>query len=56
MLAAQGNLIQAGAYPNPNVIIAATPSNDGSTAGLQGVTIDQPIKTAGKLSLATAAA
>jgi cobalt-zinc-cadmium efflux system outer membrane protein len=56
VLAAQGNLIQAGAYPNPNIIIAATPSNDGSTAALQGVTIDQTIKTAGKLGLAVASA
>jgi outer membrane protein, heavy metal efflux system len=54
--AARGYLIQAGAYPNPSVTIAATPSNDGSTAGLDGVTIDQPIKTAGKLGLAVAAA
>jgi len=56
VLAAQGNLIQAGAYPNPNLIWAATPSNDGSTGGLQGFTIDQPIKTAGKLGLAVASA
>jgi cobalt-zinc-cadmium efflux system outer membrane protein len=54
--AARGNLIQAGAYPNPTLIVAATPSNDGSTEGLQGITIDQTIKTGGKIGLAVAAA
>jgi cobalt-zinc-cadmium efflux system outer membrane protein len=54
--AARGNLIQASAYPNPNLILAATPSNDGSTAGLQGITFDQTIKTGGKIGLAVAAA
>jgi outer membrane protein TolC len=33
-----------------------TPSNDGSTAGVQGLFLDQTIKTAGKLTLAGVAA
>jgi cobalt-zinc-cadmium efflux system outer membrane protein len=54
--AAKGNLIQARAYPNPTVGLEVDPSNDGSTAGVQGFFIDQPIKTGGKLKLASAAA
>jgi cobalt-zinc-cadmium efflux system outer membrane protein len=49
-------VIQAVAYPNPTLLYQITPSNDGSTAGLQGLTIDQTFKTAGKLRLAGAAA
>jgi cobalt-zinc-cadmium efflux system outer membrane protein len=54
--AARGNLIQARAYPNPTVGWNVQPSNDGSTAGVQGPFIDQTIKFAGKLKLARAAA
>ncbi|HLJ95501.1 MAG TPA: TolC family protein [Gemmataceae bacterium] len=54
--AARGNLIQARAYPNPTVGWNVQPSNDGSTAGLQGPFIDQTIRFAGKLKLASAAA
>jgi cobalt-zinc-cadmium efflux system outer membrane protein len=54
--AAKGAVLQARAYPNPNMGYEVTPSNDGSTAGLQGPFIDQTIKTAGKLRLQTAAA
>jgi cobalt-zinc-cadmium efflux system outer membrane protein len=54
--AAQGNLIQARAYPNPTVGWQVQPSNDGSTAGVQGPFIDQTIKFGGKLKLASAAA
>jgi cobalt-zinc-cadmium efflux system outer membrane protein len=54
--AARGNLIQARAYPNPTVGYQVQPSNDGSTAGVQGPFVDQPIKFAGKLKLAAAAA
>ena len=54
--AAQGALETAWAYPNPTVSYQATPSNDGSTAGLQGIVIDQSIKTGGKLKLQAAAA
>jgi outer membrane protein, heavy metal efflux system len=54
--AARGNFIQARAYPNPTVGWNVQPSNDGSTAGLQGPFVDQTIKFAGKLKLARAAA
>jgi cobalt-zinc-cadmium efflux system outer membrane protein len=54
--AAKGNLIQARAYPNPTVGWQVQPSNDGSTAGVQGPFIDQTIKFGGKLKLASAAA
>jgi cobalt-zinc-cadmium efflux system outer membrane protein len=54
--AARGNLILARAYPNPTVGYQVTPSNDGSTAGLQGPFVDQTIKFAGKIKLASAAA
>jgi cobalt-zinc-cadmium efflux system outer membrane protein len=54
--AARGNLIQARAYPNPNTGWEITPSNDGSVAGAQGPFIDQVVKTAGKLKLASASA
>jgi cobalt-zinc-cadmium efflux system outer membrane protein len=54
--AARGAMIQAGAYPNPTVGYESDPSSDGSTSGVQGFWIDQPIKFAGKLKLAVAAA
>jgi outer membrane protein, heavy metal efflux system len=54
--AARGAFLQARAYPNPIVGWNVQPSNDGSTAGVQGPFIDQPIKFAGKLKLASAAA
>jgi cobalt-zinc-cadmium efflux system outer membrane protein len=54
--AARGNLIQARAYPNPTVGWNVEPSNDGSTAAVQGPFFDQTIKFAGKLKLAAAAA
>jgi cobalt-zinc-cadmium efflux system outer membrane protein len=54
--AARGNLIQAGAYPNPTVALQVQPSNNGAFAGVQGFSIDQPIKTFGKLTVARAAA
>jgi cobalt-zinc-cadmium efflux system outer membrane protein len=53
---ARGNMIQASMYPNPNFGWEADPSNNGSTAGVQGVYIEQMIKTAGKLKIQTAAA
>jgi cobalt-zinc-cadmium efflux system outer membrane protein len=53
---ARGNVIQARAYPNPTVGWNAQPSNDGSTTGVQGPFIDQTVKFAGKLKLASAAA
>jgi cobalt-zinc-cadmium efflux system outer membrane protein len=54
--AAWGNLIQARAYPNPRLSYVASPSNDGSTPGVQGFFIDQVVNTGGKLKLAAAAA
>jgi cobalt-zinc-cadmium efflux system outer membrane protein len=54
--AARGNLIQSRAYPNPTVGWSVQPSNDGSTAGLQGPFIDQTIKFGGKLKWAAASA
>jgi cobalt-zinc-cadmium efflux system outer membrane protein len=53
---AEGALIQARTYPNPTMGIEQDPSNNGSTAGLIGVNVDQVIKTGGKLKLAAAAA
>jgi cobalt-zinc-cadmium efflux system outer membrane protein len=54
--AAEGNLLAAWAYPNPVVSYQASPSNDGSTAGVQGFFVSQTIKTGGKLKLSAAAA
>jgi cobalt-zinc-cadmium efflux system outer membrane protein len=54
--AARGNLIQARAYPNPTTGWEITPSNDGSVPSAQGPFIDQVVKTAGKLKLASASA
>ena len=54
--AAEGQAIQAGAYPNPNIGYEGDNFNQGATAGQQGGFVEQQIKTAGKLKLATAAA
>ena len=54
--AARGNLIQASAYPNPTFGFESDPSNDGSTAAVQGFFVDQTIKTGNKLKLQAAAA
>jgi outer membrane protein, heavy metal efflux system len=54
--AAEGNLIQAKTYPNPTVSYLVDPSNNNSTAGVQGGAIDQPIITGGKMKLGVAAA
>jgi outer membrane protein, heavy metal efflux system len=54
--AAKGLLIQAGTYPNPTFQYLVDPSNNNSTAGVQGGAIDQPIITGGKLKLGVAAA
>jgi cobalt-zinc-cadmium efflux system outer membrane protein len=53
---AMGNVIQARTYPNPTAGYQADTVNDAATAGFQGFFWDQPIKTAGKLKLQTAAA
>jgi cobalt-zinc-cadmium efflux system outer membrane protein len=54
--AARGLLIQAKTYPNPTVQYLVDPSNNNSTAGVQGGAIDQPIITGGKMKLGIAAA
>jgi cobalt-zinc-cadmium efflux system outer membrane protein len=54
--AARGNLMQAAAYPNPTVAYLAQPSSNGATAGSQGFSIEQSIKTGGKLKLQAATA
>jgi cobalt-zinc-cadmium efflux system outer membrane protein len=55
--AARGTMLQARAYPNPTIAYEADPSSSG-TGGptFEGISIDQPIKTAGKLKLQEAAA
>ncbi len=54
--AAKGNLIQAKTYPNPVLSYLVDPSNNNSTAGVQGGAIEQIIKTGGKMKLGVAAA
>ena len=54
--AARGNMIQAGAYPNPHVGYQSDDINTGATAGYQGGAIAQTIVTGGKLRIAKASA
>jgi cobalt-zinc-cadmium efflux system outer membrane protein len=54
--AAKGNVIAARAYPNPTVAFEQDPNNAALSPGEFGFYIDQVIKTAGKLKLASAAA
>ncbi len=54
--AAKGNLIQAKTYSNPVLSYLVDPSNNNSTAGVQGAAIEQIIKTGGKQKLGVAAA
>jgi cobalt-zinc-cadmium efflux system outer membrane protein len=55
--AAQGNLLTARAYPNPTVALQAAPNvANGFTTTFWGFSVDQPLKTAGKLKLQEAAA
>jgi cobalt-zinc-cadmium efflux system outer membrane protein len=56
VMTARGNLLQARAYPNPTFAFEADPSSSGLTPTFQGISIDQPIKTGGKLKLQEAAA
>jgi cobalt-zinc-cadmium efflux system outer membrane protein len=53
---ARGNLLQSRAYPNPTLAFEADPSANGITPTFQGISIDQSIKTGGKLKLQEAAA
>src|ERR1700721_7317 len=54
--AARGNLIQTATYANPNFSLQAQPSNNSSTSGAFGFTVDQVVQTGGKMRLQTAAA
>jgi cobalt-zinc-cadmium efflux system outer membrane protein len=54
--AAKGNVIAARAYPNPTFAFEQDPNNAALGPGEFGFYIDQVIKTAGKLKLASAAA
>jgi outer membrane protein, heavy metal efflux system len=54
--AAKGEVIQAKTYPNPVLSYLVDPSNNNSTAGVQGGAIEQIIKTGGKQKLGVAAA
>ena len=54
--AAEGALLKARSYPNPTLAYSNQPSNDGSTASVQGFTMSQHIITAGKMKLAVIAA
>jgi cobalt-zinc-cadmium efflux system outer membrane protein len=54
--AAKGNLIQARTYPNPTLSYLVDPSNNNSTAGVQGAAIEQIIRTGGKMKLGVAQA
>jgi outer membrane protein, heavy metal efflux system len=54
--AARGNMIQAGAYPNPHVGYQADTIGTGQTGGYQGGNVSQTIVTGGKLRLARASA
>jgi cobalt-zinc-cadmium efflux system outer membrane protein len=56
VVAARGNMIQAGAYPNPKFSLQILPSSDASTPGSWGVGIDQTVSTGGKIKLQVAAA
>ena len=54
---AQGQLVQAGLYPNPTVGYSGNQINDGpGTAGQQGAFVSQELVTGGKLDVARAAA
>ncbi|MBV8611926.1 MAG: TolC family protein, partial [Singulisphaera sp.] len=54
--AAKGTLIQAQTYPNPTFSYLVDPTNNNATAGVQGVGIEQIIRTGGKQKLGVAAA
>jgi cobalt-zinc-cadmium efflux system outer membrane protein len=54
--AARGNMIQARTYPNPTVALQEQASNNNSTGGALGFSVDQVVVTGGKIRLATASA
>ncbi len=51
---ARGAVVQARTYVNPTASYVVDPSNNNSTAGVQGFAIDQPIITGGKKKLSVA--
>src|SRR5262249_4632952 len=53
---AWGAVLQAGAYPNPNLGYQADNINSANTAGFQGMFIEQTFKTGGTLEVARASA
>ncbi|HVX11861.1 MAG TPA: TolC family protein [Pirellulales bacterium] len=53
--AAQGRLVQARTYVNPNGTYFVDPTNNNATTGVQGIGVEQLIKTGGKQKLAAAA-
>jgi cobalt-zinc-cadmium efflux system outer membrane protein len=53
---AWGAVLQAGAYPNPNLGYQADNINSANTAGFQGMFIEHTFKTGGKLEVARASA
>ena len=54
--AAKGSLIQAATYQNPNVSLQEQASNNNSTGGAFGFSVDQVVSTGGKMRLQTASA
>jgi cobalt-zinc-cadmium efflux system outer membrane protein len=54
--AAKGSLIQAKTYSNPIFSYLIDPTNNNSTAGVQGIAIEQVVRTGGKQKLGVAAA
>jgi cobalt-zinc-cadmium efflux system outer membrane protein len=53
---ARGNMLQARAYPNPTLNYGLSPSANGLSSTVLGISLSQPIKTGGKLHLQEAAA
>src|SRR5579883_660756 len=53
---ARGNMLQAATYPNPNLSLQTQPSNNNSTGGSFGFTVDQVLVTGGKIRLQTSSA
>jgi cobalt-zinc-cadmium efflux system outer membrane protein len=56
VVTAEGNMIQAGMYPNPTLAYENQPTNNNSTAGALGASYDQVVISAGKLKLQQSAA
>jgi cobalt-zinc-cadmium efflux system outer membrane protein len=54
--AARGTMLQARTYPNPSISYGQQPSSGGLSPSMQVFSLEQPIKTDGKLKLQEAAA